>query len=115
MSASKSLMKDLVAAIGGNLQPRENRKAWLARVAAVAGLHPRLVEAVWWGDGASWNTQQKLRSAAEAKQNETRELAARLEQIASRMAAIDPDFHREDMAALRDLATRYRGLDRGEK
>jgi len=115
MDTGKSPMRELVISVGGNLRPSENRTAWLYRVATTAGLNYRLVRGAWHGEAISFETARKLKLAAEKKQNEARNTAARLESIAARLEKIDADFHRSQMDLLRDLAARYRNLADGNE
>src|SRR5215813_396265 len=104
-------VRDLVMAIGGDLRPDENRKAWLYRVASLSNVHFRLVRAAWHREPVSKETERRLRTAAERLHRETLNTAVRLQQIAARLEAIDPDFHRADVDALRALARRHRDMD----
>ena len=73
-------MRDLVIAIGGLMQPGENRKAWLTRVADAAGLHPRIVRAAFHQEPTSRIAAAKLKAAAE---NETSNIARQFDELAA--------------------------------
>ena len=109
MHTKKAFMRELVIAIGGNLEPTENRKSWLVRVARAAGLKPRAVHDVWYGGPVTFEAARKLKSTAEKKQNEQRHIVDQLETLAARLEAIDADFHRPHVDFLRDLAAQRRG------
>jgi hypothetical protein len=113
MNTRKFSMRELVIIIGGNHESVDQR---LRRVARAAGLHPRLVRGAWDRDpNISIETARKLKAAAEKKQNEARNTAARLESIAARLETIDPEFHRDQVDFIRDLATRHRNLAAGDE
>jgi len=48
----------------------------------------------------------------EEARHEQRELRARLARLDTALAVVDEEFHRETIAALRDLDGRPRGVDR---
>jgi hypothetical protein len=103
-------MRDLVIAVGGPLRAGENRKAWLARVAGLAGLSERVARAAWHGETQSRRAAQKLKEAA--GKYEAEQLATRFDGLASALALRDADFHCEDVLALVDAARALRGLHR---
>ncbi len=100
----KSPMRELVIAVGGNLLPAENRKAWLSRIAATAGLSYRVVRAAWHNEQISQETRNKLQRAA--AQNEARRLQELYETLITRLQQVDSDFYREDVAALVNVLRR---------
>lgn len=110
MKMGKSSMRDLVIAVGGPMRPGENRKAWLARVADLAGLSERVARAAWHGETQSGRAAAKLQAAA--GKYEAENLAAQFAGLAQSLAARDEDFHRADIAALVDAARALRGLHR---
>lgn len=108
-------MRELLETIGGSLRPTETTSSWLYRIAEATGLHYRTVRGIWHGETPSRNSELKLRQAAEKIENENRNTAARIEQIAQRLQAIDPEFHREHMDTLRNLATQHRNRNQRGK
>jgi hypothetical protein len=109
MSREKaSTMRELVAAVGGPMFPGENRKCWLARVAQVAGLSPRVVSAAYYGETSSRIAAAKLKAAA--GRYEADNLARQFEHLAHSLDVRDADFHSQDIAALVHAARALRGL-----
>ncbi len=114
MSAKRAkAMRDLVLEVGGNLRGDENRKSWLARVARTIGVTPRMARAAWQNEikDPEHKVVWKLRAAvarqeAEAK-DELQKLHERLARIERALVQVDPDFHSEDVDALRQ---QMRGL-----
>jgi hypothetical protein len=102
---AKAAMRELVIAVGGNLRPTENRKGWLARVARLAGLSPRVVRAAWQNEQASRETRNKLQLAA--AKNELQALA----DLAELLRHGDADFFSQDIAGLVHTLRKARGLD----
>jgi len=81
---------------------------------------PARVRDVWYGDGRvrlRADEMQALRTAARAVEeraaaNELAELRARIARIEAVLVASDPDFHRPEIDALRDMARRpHRPVD----
>jgi len=103
-------MRELVIAVGGPMRAGENRKAWLARVADLAGLSHRVARAAWHGETESRRAAAKLKAAA--GRYEAEHLAAQFASLAGSLATRDEDFHREDIAALVNAARALRGLHR---
>lgn len=110
MKTEKDSMRELVIAVGGDLAPGENRKAWLARVAEWAGISPRVAAAAYYGETNSRTAAKKLKAAA--GRYEARKLARQFEGLARSLNTRDADFHREDIATLVDAARALRNLDR---
>lgn len=107
-------MRELLETIGGNLRPTDTTQSWLYRIAEITGLNYRVVRGVWHHERPSQRTQQILREAAEKIENENRNTATRLEQIARQIEAVDHDFHRQDVDTLRSLANKIRNLNPGK-
>ena|SRR5215467_3784315 len=114
MTTGNFSARELVRIIGGLLDPtNENLGRYLHRVSMATGLPVRLIEAAWHCEAVSKNTQLILRAKAEGIANEKRDTAIRFEQIAERLEAVDADFYRRDIDALRALASRTRSkIDR---
>lgn len=108
MKMEKSSMRELVAAVGGPMLPGENRKSWLARVAGVAGLSPRVAAAAYYEETRSRKAAAKLKAAA--GRAEAGNLARQFESLARSLDVRDSDFHRTDVAALLHVARTLRGL-----
>lgn len=103
-------LRELVIVVAGPRQWTDTRESWLARAARRAGISYRQVKSIWYGEIADRDHRsvRLLRDAAEQNaRGEASELANKLETIARGMRASDPDFYREDMSALVDVA---RGL-----
>jgi hypothetical protein len=88
--------------VGGDLRGDENRKAWINRVARMAGISPRLARSAWYEQikdpehKVIWKLKRALEARAQqqeaAAQNEYRELQERLERLERRLLEIDPGF-----------------------
>jgi len=111
MTTGNFSAREMVRIIGGLLDPsHENLGRYLHRVSMATGLPVRLIEAAWHSEPVSKNTTSTLRLTAEKIQNEERNTAVRLEQMADRLESVDAEFHRPDIDALRALARRHRNI-----
>lgn len=97
-------MREYIAAVAGPREWSDTRESWLARAARRTGISYRQIKAIWYGEitDPHHRSARLLRDAAE--------LAGQYETIARSMNATDPDFHRQDMLALLDMARALRGL-----
>lgn len=110
-----SSMRELLIAIGGDVRSNENRTSWLHRIAATAGLHYRVVRAVWHGESISRETARVLKLAAKQHENFRENAAARFENYAEILRKVDPEFYREAADTYLAVARRIRNLDGGEE
>lgn len=101
-------MRELVIAVGGPLQPGENRKRWLARVAEAAGISPRVASAAFYEETNSRVAAAKLKAAA--GNNAPGNIASEFERLATALEGKDQDFYGPHIASLRDLAGAMREL-----
>lgn len=97
-------MRELVAAVAGPRQWSDTRESWLGRAARRAGITFRQAKALFYGEITDPNhrSARLMRDAAE--------LAGQYETIARSMHATDPDFYREQVLALLDVARAIRGV-----
>jgi hypothetical protein len=124
ISATRKIMSACVESrrhIEGLLFPGERLKSAFPRIASLINVTPRRVRQLWAGDVKSPTADEldALRSVAtrraeRALTEENLNHAATLERQASRLATIDPDFHRAEIARLRQLAQRARNLASGK-
>lgn len=110
MKMEKCSMRELVMAVGGPLPPGENRKRWLARVAQIAGLSPRVAAAAFYGETSSRTVAEKLKKAA--GKYEAENLARQFEHLAESLQVRDEDFYRAHADTWRDIARSLRALAR---
>ena len=109
MSQDKGNFRELVAEVAGPRSWTDTRETWLDRAAERAGITYRTIRSIWHGDIKKENHYaiQLLRLAAAHRA--ATELAARYESIAAGLGAADPEFHRDQIAALLDVARKLRG------
>lgn len=108
-------IRELIAVVAGPILWSDNRETWLARAARHAGITCRQAKSLYYGEIADpdHRSARLLRDAAERNaKREARGLAEKFESIAAGLAASDPDFHRDAIAALVSGARALRGLDR---
>lgn len=88
-------MRDLVALVAGPRSWSDTRESWLARAARRAGISYRQCKALFYGEIVDpyHRSARLMRDAAEA-----------LHRAADTLEHIDPDFHRLQIDARRDLA-----------
>ena len=105
-SSRAASMRELVASVAGPREWSDTRESWLGRAARRAGITFRQTKALFYGEIADPNhrSARLMRDAAD--------LAGRYETIARSMNAADPDFYREDVLALLDVARALRTRDR---
>lgn len=104
----KSYGRKLIAIIGGYRELDENRKAWLARVAKIAGVKVRLVYAAFYGEACSKKTEAKLLEAAKQRtRSDDSELILRIHAHIRFLEAVDPEMHRADLDAARQFLAHY--------
>lgn len=98
----------------GPLAPGDTRESWLARGARRSRVTFRQIKSLFYEETTDpkFSVAESVRSAAAQARREAAELATRFESIAGGLNATDPDFHREDVAALIQSARTLRGLDR---
>jgi hypothetical protein len=107
----KSYGRNLVAAIGGDLRPFENRKAWLTRVAKLVGKSYRVVSGAFYREPLSKDTEQALqRAAAEKKKNEDHARIEDLERWTSEWETIDPILYQHHIRTFRRAASLMREM-----
>lgn len=111
MNRENASTRELMAVLGGNLRPTENRKGWLNRIAQNADLSYRLARAAWYGERLSFETERKLRLAVEKNEQSFRDAASRLEAFTRHLAEKYPEVYRAEGDAFSDLARRIRALD----
>lgn len=108
-------MRELIAAVAGPVHYSDNRKSWLSRAARNSGLTPRTVKALFYGEINDPNhlAARRLKDAAAEMEGQrvARSLAEQFESIAGGLNAADPDFHRNNVAALLGAARSLRGLN----
>ncbi len=106
--------KEMLKAIAEPITLGENLKSILPRIARRCGLPERRIKGIWHNEARAIRSDElaALKAAAskpKALPNEN--ISDRLLRVEQRLAAIDPDFYREHMAVLRDLAGRNRDND----
>jgi hypothetical protein len=107
--------------IEGLMRPGEKLKAALPRIARTVGINPRRARSLWSGhavtraDELDALREASAKEAAHAIRTENLIHARTLEEHAARLAVVDPDFHREAIDELRDLARRARALAAGDR
>jgi hypothetical protein len=103
-SSRGTSVRELVALVAGPRQWSDNRKSWLGRAAHRAGISPRQVKALFYGEitDETHRSARLMRDAA----------ASHYEQLAESLARRDPEFYRQEIAGYLDLARALRRLDR---
>lgn len=113
-------MREVIAAIAGPRSDFDNRKSWLADAARKAGVTPRMMKALWYGEITDDEHKaarrvrekaQRLKAAKEHGRRQAVDLAARFDTAARALAAKDAHFHRDDIAGLVAVARILRGVD----
>ena len=95
-----SMVRGLLAAVGGPLAPPDNKKSWLARIAARAEISPRLAASIYYGEQPlSRAAEHKLKAAAGNYEAEC--LATQLERAADALGRSLPQNDCADVALLR--------------
>jgi hypothetical protein len=106
LSGDRSV-RELVALVAGPRDWHDNRKSWLGRAAQRAGITYRQAKALFYGE----ITDNKHKSA-----RLMRDAAAdHYDSLAHLLAARDPDFYRQEIAAYVDLARALRRLDQSRE
>lgn len=108
-------VREAINTVAGPRGWSETRESWLARAARLVGVTPRSMRSAFYGGicDPEHKVVRRIISAAEVKAKaEANELASRFQTIAAGLNATDPDFHREDIAALIGAARMLGGLDR---
>lgn len=102
------------------MRPGERMKAAFPRIARLIGSKPRRVRQLWSGEVTDPKAREldalrdaRAKAAEHALSLESLDHARTLEAHASRLAIIDPEFHRSEIARLRDMARRARSLSDG--
>lgn len=100
LSRSASV-RELIAAVAGPRQWSDTRESWLHRAARRAGISFRQAKALFYGEITDVNhrSARLMRDAAENYGN-----------LASQLRSMDPEFHRETIAAYVDLARAFRSM-----
>jgi hypothetical protein len=94
--------RELVRAVGGDMEPGEKLKGYIRRVAQTAGIGFRSVEAAWRDQYVSKNTANALRKAATHKaKNDDGVLIEKFEAWITAWEKLDPSYFGPDIAALR--------------
>jgi hypothetical protein len=110
--------RDLIASIAGPAAIGSKVKEAFWRVAMQTGLSQRRVRGIWNREAKAIRAEEldALRRAApgRVRVNDIEHFAARIEALESRLAAIDPEFHRSTIDAARHLNRRVRRLAHGE-
>ena len=104
---AKSLLKD----IAGPLSLGETLKVVFPRIARKCGLSERRVKSIWHMQARAIRADELAAIKAAARKQEViadETVSDRLLRVEQRLSAIDPDFYREHVAALRHMAGRNR-------
>ena len=114
---SKMSVREAMISLQGNAPMHGELPRWLNSVAKKAGISFRTARSLWQNEIRNPDDHlagREIRRLAEiaTAQREARDLASQFENIAERLNANDPDFHRSDAAALVHAARILRGLDR---
>lgn len=107
----KSYSRKLVAVIGGYRETHENRKAWLVRVAKIAGISVRQAYAAFYEEYVSEKTERKLQAAAAKRSRENdSEVILRIHAHIRYLEAVDPEMYRADINAARQFLAHYQSF-----
>lgn len=113
-------MHDGIKTLAGPRQWNDTRESWLARGARAAGISFRAARAFYYREWADPRAsvvdsvraavaRQNRQSQTEATERDAlQELHERIAVLESRLEKIDPEFHFETLAAIRDAAPRNR-------
>jgi hypothetical protein len=110
-------VRQAMISLQGNAPMHGELPRWLDGIAKKANISFRTARSLWQNeiknpdDHLAAREVRRLAQIALA-QREARDLATQYENIAERLNANDPDFHRSDAAALIHAARILRGLDR---
>ena len=114
--------RGLIRQIAGEAPMGTPIKAALSRVARLTGIGERRIRGIWHAEARAIRAEEidKLRRVAARKATDEQALggglsvaAAQFDQLADRLEAMDPEFHRDAIAGYRALALGARRLDVG--
>jgi hypothetical protein len=115
---AKMSVRDAMISIAGKPGYGEQPR-WLEKVADAANISKRAARSLWRGEIQSDNhraaravKEAAYRRQLELARRDARSLANQYQSIADALNAKDPDFHREDIAALISAARALSNVDR---
>lgn len=100
-------MRKLLEIVGGERRHSETREAWLWRISIATGLHFRVIKAIFYGEGISFESAYKIKLAA--KKNDI-SIIERLRENRSVLCKVDPEFFAEEIARIDDLVARIANI-----
>lgn len=101
-------------AIIGPLNPSDNLKAILPRIARRLGMSERRVRSFWARDARRIESHEMDRLRIEARRAEHLRTAGQLDEAAHALLALDHDGNSAEATRLRSAADQYRDLARAE-
>ena len=100
-------MRKLLEVVGGERRHNETRESWLWRVSRTTGLHFRVIRAIFYGEGISFESAWKLKLAA--KKHDT-SIIERLRENRTILCKVDPEFFVEEIARIDALVEQINRL-----